>query len=247
MPIKFRSKTRTAPVAGEGRSVWGELEKSIRDQFPNPQRQGCPEPEVLESIAYRRLSLSTAEPWLDHLGRCSPCFRNFEAIRARRTRSRRLAWTSAVAACFLVLTALVLKVSYQRHVSDRAHLAQPVSPTAPGRPPIRQPQVATLNFEQLSTTRGIERGSMPQHLPRAQTSVSIYLPEDSKPGTYDIKLLVNPTDRQSLANMQGSAQRVSGRTVLTISVDLSHFDPGTYVVAFRPAGGKWLYSRVDIS
>jgi hypothetical protein len=77
--------------------------------------------------------------------------------------------------------------------------------------------------------------------------VSIYLPAGSKPGPYDLELLVNPTDRQSLANAHGLAQQVNGRTVLTVAADLSHFDPGAYVIAFRPAGGSWQYSQVDIS
>lgn len=244
IPIKFRPKARTAPVLNEDRGAWDELEKSIRDQFPNPQRQGCPGREVLESIAERRLPLAKAGKWLDHLGRCSPCLRDFEAIRAQRARSRRMAWASAVAACFVLLAALVFKVSYDSRASHRAHLPQPVSPVTP---PIGQPQVATLNFEQLSIPRGVEPSSSPQHLPRAPMSISIYLPAGSEPGTYDLELLVNPTDRQPLASTQGPAQPVNGVAVLSVKLDLSRFDPGTYVIAFRPAGGSWQYSRVEIS
>jgi hypothetical protein len=244
IPIKFRPRTRTGPVPNEGRSVWDQLENSMRNQFPNPHRRGCPDREVLENIASRTLSLSQAEPWLDHLGRCSPCFRDFEAIRAQRARIRRLAWVSAVAACLLVFVAVVFKVSSDRRASQRADSPQPL---APATPPITQPQVATLNFEQLSMTRAMEPDSSPQHLSRAQLSISIYLPAGSQPGTYDLQFLVNPADREALASTQGPAQRVNGVTLLRIKVDLSHFDPGTYVIAFRPAGGSWQYSRVEIS
>lgn len=246
LPIKFGPKAWTAPVEDEGRDVWGQLEQSIRDQFPNPKRQGCPDREVLERIAYRRLSLSQAELWLEHLGSCSPCFRDFEEIRARRAPSRRLVWTS-VAACFILFAVLLFKVSAHRRPSHQAHLPQSVSPATPAQLPIGQQQVATLNFEQLSSTRGIEAGSTPQHLPRAQLSISIYLPDESELGIYDVNLLVNPADRQSLASTQGPAQHVDGRTVLGVRVDLSHIDPGTYVIAFRPVRGIWQYARVEIS
>jgi hypothetical protein len=33
----------------------------------------------------------------------------------------------------------------------------------------------------------------------------------------------------------------------SIAIDLSHFDPGTYVLAFRLASGNWMFSRVEIS
>ena len=46
-------------------------------EFPNPERVGCPPSEVLKGMASHRVPLAEAEKWLDHLGSCSPCYRDF--------------------------------------------------------------------------------------------------------------------------------------------------------------------------
>jgi hypothetical protein len=58
---------------------------------------------------------------------------------------------------------------------------------------------------------------------------------------------VNPADSQPLASVQGAAKIVNGQTVLSVATDLSHFEPGEYVLAFRRVGAGWVYSSVDIS
>ena len=59
------------------------LGRGLSREFPNPQRVGCPDSEVLRGIAFRKLRLADAEPCLEHLSSCSPCFRN-SATSARR-------------------------------------------------------------------------------------------------------------------------------------------------------------------
>jgi hypothetical protein len=58
------------------------LSRGLREQFPNPTRSGCPPADVLERIAGREIPLSEAEPWLDHLTSCSPCYIDFCKFRA---------------------------------------------------------------------------------------------------------------------------------------------------------------------
>ena len=59
----------------------------LRD-FPNPERIGCPDAAVLKGIASHKVPIAQADPWLDHLTSCSPCYRDFlefcEGFRRRR-------------------------------------------------------------------------------------------------------------------------------------------------------------------
>lgn len=53
------------------------LGRSLLKDFPNPNRKGCPPAVVLKRIASHDMPLSEAEKWFDHLGSCSPCYRDF--------------------------------------------------------------------------------------------------------------------------------------------------------------------------
>src|SRR5947209_539723 len=75
----------------EGDCILAALGRSLLKDFPNPDRIGCPGPEVLKRISSHEMNLSEAEKWLDHLTSCSPCYRDFSqfqtAYRSRRTRT----------------------------------------------------------------------------------------------------------------------------------------------------------------
>ncbi|MGZ3610026.1 MAG: hypothetical protein ACXVBU_08175 [Ktedonobacteraceae bacterium] len=245
---KFRPKAQRTQAPRKGDGVWEELQQSLRDQFPNLQRHGCPGPKILESIARGQMPLSQAERWLDHLGHCSPCFHDFDAIRVRRSRYRRLTWGTAAAAIIIILcSAPMLRVLHNKYSSVRAGLHPADSaPTSP-QTSIAQPLLATLNLEDSSITRGPASDSGLQRLARAQLLISIYLPPGSAPGNYEFQFLVNPTDSQPLVSVRGTANIVNGRTVLRLATDLSHFEPGEYVIAFRRVGAGWVYSSVEIS
>src|SRR5713226_8692923 len=102
-------------VADE-RRILDVLGRGLRKEFPNPERIGCPGAEVLKKIAYRKMPLSEAEAWLDHLGSCSPCYNDFSRFReaSQRDRSRTLL---AVAASIL-LVATVAGWASLRHRND---------------------------------------------------------------------------------------------------------------------------------
>jgi hypothetical protein len=69
----------------------------------------------------------------------------------------------------------------------------------------------------------------------------------SEPGAYEIKLLRTRSDETPLIQATGTARIEDGLTVLLISVNCSHVEAGTYVVAFRPKSGSWRYSNVTLS
>src|SRR5215470_2023799 len=78
------------------------LGRGLLKEFPNPNRVGCPGAEVLRKIASREMALSEAEKWLDHLGACSPCYRDFLELQAKY-RQRRTRMIFAVAASVLIV------------------------------------------------------------------------------------------------------------------------------------------------
>src|SRR5271157_6474847 len=83
----------------EEQRVLDLLTQGLSREFPNPQRVGCPGSAVLRGIAFRKLRLAEVEPWLEHLGSCSPCFQEFIQLRKQATtRPRRTQAWLAVAA-----------------------------------------------------------------------------------------------------------------------------------------------------
>ena len=71
----------------EEKRVLDLLTQGLSREFPNPQRVGCPDSAVLRGIAFRKLRLAEVEPWLEHLGSCSPCFQEFTELRKQATSS----------------------------------------------------------------------------------------------------------------------------------------------------------------
>lgn len=49
--------------------------------FPNPERAGCPHKTVLKAIAFRELSPENVMDWIEHIGLCSPCYVEYDALR----------------------------------------------------------------------------------------------------------------------------------------------------------------------
>jgi hypothetical protein len=65
------------------------LARGLSRDFPNPERVGCPGSAVLRSIAFRKLRLAEVQQWLDHLSSCSPCYREFTALRQQAVQAAR--------------------------------------------------------------------------------------------------------------------------------------------------------------
>ena len=77
------------------------LRQGLATEFPNPERIGCPGNALLKGIAQGKVSLTEAEPWLDHLGSCSPCFQEFKEFRRQSAIQRRrvLTWWPPLLFC----------------------------------------------------------------------------------------------------------------------------------------------------
>ena len=77
----------------------------LQGEFPNPDRSGCPDKEILRAIAARKLSLEQVVEWVDHVGFCSPCYVEYDALR-RQVVNRRWMRFGAIAAGIAIVVAL---------------------------------------------------------------------------------------------------------------------------------------------
>jgi len=90
----------------------------LQGGFPNPERTGCPEKSILKAIAYREVCPDQMKDWIEHVGMCSPCFREYMELRKRVVWRRRAACLSIAAAVIIV----VLSVGWWRSRSGQPAL-----------------------------------------------------------------------------------------------------------------------------
>lgn len=198
------------------------LRQGLATEFPNPERIGCPGSALLKGIAQGKVSLTEAEPWLDHLGSCSPCFLEFKEFRRQSVIQRRRVLTWAVASAAVLLFAvggwLWVRARHSVEATD----------------------TAVLDLRERSVARGqtqAEAGQAPLEIPRSVKYLIIDLPIGSKEGPYDVGLLTETGDL--LLHSTGAADLHDHITELRVDVDLSSIRKGTYFLGVRQAGLEW--------
>jgi len=197
------------------------LRQGLATEFPNPERIGCPGNALLKGIAQGKVSLTEAEPWLDHLGSCSPCFQEFKEFSRQSTIQRRrvLTW---------VATAAVLLFSVGGWLWVRA------------RHPVEATDIAVLDLRERSLARGpgqSEARQTPLEIPRSAKHLILDLPIGSKEGPYDFGLLTETGDE--ILHATGIAELHDHITSLRVDVDLSNVRPGTYSLGIRQPSLGW--------
>jgi len=162
--------------------------------------------------------LSEAQTYLDHLGACSPCYRDFLELQAKY-RQRRTQMIFAVAASVLIVVVLASWAMLRQHNLQIAH--------------------TVLDLRERSIARGTERPSLqsPVEISRSTSRLDIYLPLGSSEGAYDVRFL-NSRD-ETLLEASGVAKVQSGITVLPLNVTLSSLDRGYYTLQIRRAASDW--------
>jgi hypothetical protein len=197
------------------------LRQGLATEFPNPERIGCPGNALLKGIAQGRVSLTEAEPWLDHLGSCSPCFQEFKEFRRQSAiqRQRVLIW---------VATAAVLLLAVGEWLWVR------------GRHSVETTETAVLDLRERSVARGQSQAGTdqaPLEVARTAKHLVFDLPIGSKEGPYDVGLLTDTGDQ--LLRATGMAELHDHITGLRVDVDLSSIRPGTYSLGVRQPGLEW--------
>lgn len=196
----------------------------LQGGFPNPERTGCPEKSILKAIACREVSPDQVMDRIEHVGMCSPCFREYTELRKQAVWRRRAAYLSIVAVIIVVLS-----LGWWRW-----RPAQPVVITA------HNYIVADMR-DQLMLRGDQGPGKGPLVFPRGFDDVSFYLPEGSRAGTYDVAIFYEePT--APLVSAAGTATMESDKTIIKVTLDLSRIAAGRYLVGFRLPGTDWSYS-----
>jgi len=198
------------------------LRRTFLDGYPNPERRGCPGSDILKAIASGKLTLEEAEPWVNHLTSCSPCTREFSELRGDHQR-RRILRVSSIAAGALLAAA----------IGAWFWLKSPLGP-AHLRP-------VTVDLSNWAILRGPEGNppNPPLQLAKGYLDITLYLPTGSEPGTYDVQVVREPG--QPIWSTRREAKLENYKATLRVQVDLRHFSPGLYLLAFRRQNRSWTY------
>ena len=90
----------------EDRALLKALREIVLTQYPNPERKDCPGTSVLRAIATKRINMFDAAH--EHVGSCSPCFKELTEIRRRLRRRNILMWATSAAATAIVVVSVLL-------------------------------------------------------------------------------------------------------------------------------------------
>jgi hypothetical protein len=194
------------------------LRQGLATEFPNPERIGCPGNALLKGIAQGKVSLTEAEPWLEHLGSCSPCFQEFKDFRMQSAIQRRrvLAWV-ATAAVLLFALGGWLWVQARRSVQTT--------------------ETAVLDLRERSVARGQNQpdtGQAPLEISRTARHLVLDLPIGSREGPYDVGFFFETGDQ--IFSTTGAAQLENQVTELRVDIDLRSIRPGRYFLGVRQPG-----------
>lgn len=212
-----------------------QLQDSILRDYPNPERNGCPEVAVLKRLATRPLDESVeGDPHWDHITHCSECYRDFLAFtteyrNAAKARRARVGWGLGIAA--VVAAIGVFFVFYQ---------SSPFS---------KRPQNAELAYVKKTVDipsmarSGSNDEAKPIVLDREPEELTVQLPIGSKAGAYELQL--KKEDRIVLS-AGANADIQNGTTAFTIKLDLSKLESGNYSIVVRQVPFDWNYYPVVV-
>jgi hypothetical protein len=196
------------------------LGRGLLNEFPNPERAGCPGRDVLRRIAAHEMPLAEAEKCLDHLTSCSPCYHDFSQLQNARELRRKRTWLAIAAG--ILLCALLGGWAFVRSHNGTQTL-----------------QTAILDLRDWSITRGAEPNPNlpPIELNRRASSLTILLPVGSPAGEYEIRV-VTPSGR-SVLQANGTAELQNGITRLQVAARVGSLSPGPYILQVRRSDSEW--------
>src|SRR5215510_12420959 len=202
-----------------------QLQDSILNDYPNPERRGCPGDVVLKELAGRPLDDDLeGNPQWHHVTHCSECYREFLAYRAAgRGRSKsttvRIAWAAAAA--------VIIAAGVAFFVANRGPAGAPRS-----QPPtvvrVFRPRLVDLEGRAMTRSEEGKQETKPILLGREPEELTIRLPFGSKAGRYEVQFLKDAD--HPLLSLTGQAEIRDGVTALTTRVDLSQYAAGRYFI-----------------
>lgn len=221
---------------GEERELLELLAKSALNDYPNPERLGCPGGEFLERLAFHRSTIPLTDPRLDHVVHCSPCFRELTNLRATAKRKQRRAWIGVATAATLILIGAGLWITG----SLRSIGLLSGSGTS-------TPIVAELDLQNASRHRGAPSQSQQNGsstIPRGRLRLTILLPFGSDAGQYEVEIFKEIG--KPLISSSGDAVIGDGVTRLSLPMNTSSLSPGSYLLGIRQRPLDWDFSAITI-
>ena len=208
------------------------VRQTILENFPNPDRVGCPGDGKVREVASRRTILED-DDW-QHITHCSPCYAEFLEVKEEIRRSGARARTLGLIGGAAVLIMLVALLGY-RYVAGPRISEQTASVTF---------EPATLNLSDSSVSRGGDSG-VPKDvpvLPRRPLDLTIILPFGSEPGAYRFQLV--SADGRVLKTGDTPATLRNGATSMETRLNATQYPVGDYKVGFRQASFEWAFYPV---
>ena len=211
--------------------------------YPNPSREGCPNPSTLRAMAYRDRRLSLTDLPLSHVVSCSPCFQQYLRFRRTLVLVRGLQVT---AASLVVLGVLFAGIRvFQDRVGRRGeptisqrHAGQSSQIAAQQPPPIA-PLAISVNLASFSPTRG-EDARNPRnaiHLPPKLVRVRFLLPVGMETGAYALRL--EDSTGVVFADTRAAGRSSDGITSVEVDFDLGAASRRRFTLMIRPPGLSW--------
>lgn len=208
------------------------VQQTILQNFPNPDRIGCPGSAKLREVAARS-GIVEDEAW-QHITHCFPCYREFldekEHIR-RRGRTRRNLTLAAAAATLILVIGVAAYIVRSKVPEQVAQFT---------------PEVATLDLKESSGVRGdaktLEK-AIPV-LPRRKLQLTIVLPFGSEAGPYQFRLV--DAEGRVLKSGDSAAVISSGNTVMKTEMDTTGLARGDYRFALRQQTLDWIIYPVRL-
>lgn len=225
------------PSREEEARILAMFEQAALNDYPNPDRIGCPGSAFLKRLARHRRSIPITHPDLTHVARCSPCFREFSEYRRQAAQaSRRLRRTMAAVVIVVGLGSAL--VFWQQPVTSWIAMRTTGEYIA-----------ADLDMKDRSNVRGLGQPDnspelAPLHLRRKRLALRITLPFASQPGQYEVQ--ISREGGEALVLAAGKAQIENGLTVLPVKIDLTHLRTGQYTIAIRRVPLDWVNDTVQV-
>jgi hypothetical protein len=210
------------------------VHQSILNNFPNPNRVGCPGDVRLREVAERK-AVTEDDDW-QHITHCSPCYAEFLAAKEQIRRAGSRARTLRLIGGTLVLILLVAIPAYRHFVGARNQDSS-ASVTF---------ERATLDLKSGSTARGDDKAdteSIPV-LPRRPLELKIILPFGSEAGPYQFELVNR--DGGVLKSGSATASIANGDTALDAKLNLTSIAAGEYRLGLRKESFDWIFHRVSV-
>ena len=208
------------------------VRQTILNEFPNPNRVGCPGEAKLTEVAARR-TIVEDDDW-QHITHCSPCYAEYLAVKEESRRAGRRAGTLRLIAeplCHWLSPGLsVMSTWGSQRRRDQSS-------------PVRlRPRLST--FEKAPARAG-DQNSPQRDIPMLSCCSATESPSNSslwkRASRYQIEFRDNNDRLINKAEAQASIS--GGETSFKTAVDLSRNSAGDYTVGLRQQSFNWVRYR----